>query len=329
MKLSTHVSLPLTYPDFIIRRSCLRSPWCGKHGSWSMWWLAILPPSKKSEKDRCWCLAHSPVLFNPPNGAAHSGWVYPLLWNLSGKVCIEYLKVCFLTDSKANCSEDQEEPWLFTKGALQLTNLLWEYTSPEYTPTWCQSSRPHKRKRCLSFMWQVPVKSTAIWKLKLTASAQHWKDHFCITVKKQKRWLVHRWTSPIGNLDKFTGSKQASSRDFLDWGKWGEKTHLKGRWHSSLGWAPQQNKKENKLSTSLHLWLLPDCSYNMTSHLILPLPSLPWWFVHPHCEPMLTLCSLNCFLSATEGASREWLYKKILMLVIAIIKVMVVRLGMG
>lgn len=63
---------------------------------------ATLHPRKKSEQDGCWCLAHSPVLSNTPNGAAHSGWVYPLLWNLPGNVFIEYLKVCFQSGSKAN-----------------------------------------------------------------------------------------------------------------------------------------------------------------------------------------------------------------------------------
>lgn len=274
----------------------VKSPMVGNLGSYSMCWLTTLPPSKKSEKDGCWCLAHSPVLFNLPNGAAHSGWVYLLLWNLSGNVFIEFLKVCFLTDPKANWGEDQDEAWLFTKDPLQFTNPIWEHTSPDHglaptglAPTgylWqCQSGQPHKRERCWSFVWQVPVKSSAICKLKLTALALKGSLlNRCEEMKrnktKQKRWLFHRWTTLIVHLVNFTGSKQASSRDFLDWGKWGEKTHLEGRWYSFLGGAPEGNKTENELSTSLHLLLLPDCRCNMTSHLILLLPSLPWWFVH-------------------------------------------------
>lgn len=42
-----------------------------------------------------------------------------------------------------------------------------------------------------------------------------------------------------------------------------------------MGWGPKQNKKESDLSTSIHLFLLPDCTCLVSRHLTLLVPRLP------------------------------------------------------
>lgn len=47
---------------------------------------------------------------------------------------------------------------------------------------------------------------------------------------------------------------------------WGERTHHKHRWHHPMGWVLDLN--QSKLSTIMHLFLLPDYRHCVTSHLM-------------------------------------------------------------
>lgn len=139
-------------------------------------------------------------------------------------------------------------------GETLLQTTVWLLEAIDEMPKW---PAPEERE-LLEFLWQVTVESTAIWKLKLPASAQHWKHHFQITVNKNKnkkategsftswglwylilstQWaLLSSWNKPLG----------MSSRDSLDWVNWRVETHLNYRQHRSLGC-------EKELSTRLHL----------------------------------------------------------------------------
>lgn len=49
---------------------------------------------------------------------------------------------------------------------------------------------------------------------------------------------------------------------FLNWDNWDRKTYLKCRHQYALGWSEWTG--ESQMSTSIHLFLLPDCGCNVT-----------------------------------------------------------------